>query len=322
MITKSAYKRLLGITIFVVFCLILIGGIVRSTGSGLGCPDWPKCFGSFVPPTHVSQLPENYKEIYKVAGKTIADFDAFKTWTEYLNRLFGAFTGFMILLTLLFSFSYKKDSRKVITWSFLAFIAVGFNGWLGAVVVSSHLKPIILTAHMIMAIVLSFILIYLHVITSNADSLVFGIEKNKADKLLKLGYAVIVITLIQVVLGTQVREEIDHVVKANPDLLRSLWISKLGLGFLIHRSFSLVLIIFQVLYLRGIWTLENKDPSISNTAKAMTASLALSVLSGISLAYLDFPRSMQPLHLLSALVLISIQFWSILLVRRSRMNMG
>ena len=115
---KKHFHQSIVVSLFAVYFLIFVGGLVRSTGSGMGCPDWPKCFGQWVPPLEKSELPSNYKEIFKVQGKEIADFNAFKSWTEYFNRLIGVVIGFCVLGVFITSFSYFKDHKDITFMSF------------------------------------------------------------------------------------------------------------------------------------------------------------------------------------------------------------
>ena len=69
------FRRLGIITIFAVYIVILMGGIVRASGAGMGCPDWPTCFGQWIPPTEEAQLPPNYHETYAQRGYENTQFN-------------------------------------------------------------------------------------------------------------------------------------------------------------------------------------------------------------------------------------------------------
>eukprot|EP01137_Pigoraptor_chileana_P025461 Opistho-2@95006 len=235
------FRKLGILTIITIYLLVLAGGIVRSTGSGMGCPDWPKCFGMLIPPTDVSQLPHNYQEIYAEKLHGEVEFNATKTWIEYANRLLGAFTGIVVFATFIASiFYYFKKDRVIVYLSFLGVILIGANGVLGKYVVDSFLKPGVVTLHMLLAVLVVFVLLYA---IARAWSEVISVETISQKSTLNL---VLVLTLVlstsQVLLGTQVREAIDGVV-ANPlfGYNRNTWIEQMGLPFLIHRSYSLII---------------------------------------------------------------------------------
>jgi len=300
------FRRLALLTVVVVYLLILIGGIVRSTGSGMGCPDWPKCFGSWVPPTEVSQLPPNYQEIYGAKLKGEVEFNPTKTWIEYLNRLFGAFTGVLVFGTLLASIPFFKKDRPIFYMSLAAFLLTGFQGWLGSKVVSAELSPFIVTLHMLLAIVIVFVLLYVM-----ARSYVGKVEVEKVvnkpliNKWLKW---TIGLSLLQVLIGTQVREAMDDVMVNLGNEGRNKWVENLGISFYIHRSYSIIILFLHVglVYLLSKY-IQTKG-IVSKLSNALLAIVIIEIVTGIILAYLSVPAVAQPIHLTLATVAVGMQF--------------
>ncbi|MFM8342059.1 MAG: COX15/CtaA family protein, partial [Methylomonas sp.] len=159
-LAASRFRRLGTLTIFAVYFVILVGGIVRASGAGMGCPDWPTCFGQWVPPTTEAELPANYHEIYAARGYQNTEFNPVKTWTEYTNRLVGVTIGFLIFLTAWSSRIYLKADKAIFYLAVSVFLLVGFQGWLGSAVVASNLKPLMITLHMLLALFIVALLIY------------------------------------------------------------------------------------------------------------------------------------------------------------------
>ncbi|GAB2615601.1 heme A synthase [Emticicia sediminis] len=316
--THGKVFRKLGFwTVGAIYFLILVGGIVRATGSGMGCPDWPKCFGTWIPPTDISQLPSNYKEIYGAKLKGEVEFNAIKTWIEYINRLVGVAIGFLVFGTFVSSLiSFRKKDKIIVFLSLLATILVAFEGWLGSKVVSSELHPVMITLHMILSVIIVFILLY-----AVARSYNYVIEvEDVADKssLSFLVSAAIFLTIGQVLLGTQVREVVDQVASVMGDALRTDWVANLGGKFQMHAFFSIVIVIINFLIYYRINKSINEKGLLSKFANWLLITVGIELISGLSLTYLGFPKMMQPVHLTLGTLAVGIQFVIFLFLNKER----
>jgi cytochrome c oxidase assembly protein subunit 15 len=301
---EQRFRSLAFLTVIIIYLVILAGGIVRSTGSGMGCPDWPKCFGRWVPPTEISQLPANYQEIYGAKLKGEVEFNAVKTWIEYANRLVGVLSGFFVLATLLASLTYLKKDNAIVWGSLVAFLLIGANGWLGSRVVATELAHYMITIHMLLAIAVAFALLFV-LVRSNAAQL--KIERLKITSQRWLLFVALVLTVGQIILGTQVREALDEVVKRLGYTERNNWISNLNWQFYIHRSFSLVLLVFHLIVIYQLRKLP-KVNWLENLTKALISVVVIEIGTGILMAYFGVPAIAQPIHLVLALVMVGLQF--------------
>lgn len=343
--SEKRFIRLNLITIVVTLLLILAGGIVRSTGSGMGCPDWPKCFDQYVPPTSASQLPADYKENYvaervvknerfaktldKLGKGHLADsirhdesilqpetFNVAKTWTEYLNRLMGAATGFLLVGLVIYSFAYRKTAKRIVVLSWVNLIVVAFQAWLGSIVVSTNLVPWIVTVHMLLALVILAILVYTYNYAQQMHKAV-TIVMAKVVWLKVLIFLAIVVSVLQIVLGTEVREAVDTVSKALMYNDRESWLTRVGKIFSYHRDSAMVVLILNIIIYKLVKDRFNGKATALMVANSIAVVLIIQILTGLILSNFALPPYAQALHILFSTLLFSLQYYLYLLVYKT-----
>ncbi|CAI8383606.1 MAG: Heme A synthase [Owenweeksia sp. TMED14] len=329
----SILRRLLQLSIVFTFLVIIAGSIVRMTGSGMGCPDWPKCFGLIIPPVNVSQVlwvPNTFfnegqmilkDEKLLVASRSFNThleidysnwiqydrhdyiiFNPVHTWIEYINRLLGALLGIPILLASIFIFYRIRSHPKWSLTIFAALITLLFEAWLGKIVVDGNLIPHQITFHLAGAFVLLGLLALLYRSVSSEWEIHAFVAERDIKGLVEIRTTVLYIFIllsfflsIQIILGTQVREEVDVLMK-NFGVTGSRlgWVSKLSQMILVHRSFSLVILILSFYLLKkskGLGGLRFR-------AGVILIIFIFEAFLGASMYYLDIPRIIQPIHII------------------------
>jgi cytochrome c oxidase assembly protein subunit 15 len=327
----KAFLKFAKITLVLVYVVVIAGSVVRMTGSGMGCPDWPKCFGYMIPPTdeetllwdegksfHKGEVIIYQERLYKATDDfttskdfkdanwelytkhDYAKFNPYHTWTEFINRLFGALAGLATIILAIWSFKFWNKNKKLAVLAVLVVIGMGFEAWLGATVVYSVLLPVKITVHMLMALVIIGMMI--SIVYQSADRAL----EHKADPLLKklIGIAILM-TLIQVVLGTQVREFVDEQIKSLGESNPESWLVSPPVLFYIHRSFSILMLLTNAYILYRVHKFNLGYP----IAKWIFGFVVLAALSGIIIYYADFPILSQPMHLVVASVIFGLQYY-------------
>jgi cytochrome c oxidase assembly protein subunit 15 len=306
----NRFHNIVLVTLISIYLVILAGGIVRSTGSGMGCPHWPKCFDSYIPPVEESDLPADYKEIYKVQGHP-AEFNVYKTWTEYGNRLIGAIAGLIVVYQCIYAIRFLKSKPKFFWFSLLLAFLMGSQGLLGAKLVSSFLAPLLITLHMAVALIIMGVLVWLLIAVKLEKESLNATSTKESDilskKYTRIMWALILLTVIQIFLGTKVREAIDVISYALDYQYKETWIDRIGSVFIVHRSYSIFLTVAIAYITFILYQKRFIYPVAFKYVTVICVIMGIEIIAGITLAYFALPSWMQPLHLLLATLLLSAQ---------------
>ena len=330
---KQYFLNISKTALVLVYLVIAAGALVRMTGSGMGCPDWPKCFGYYIPPTELKELqfiagkeydkgqviikdetlfvaktnfkatatynPNNWEKYTK---HDYAIFNPLHTWVEYINRLLGALAGLACLVMAIGSFWYWKSNKKNTVFSWIVVMMMGFQAWLGKTVVDSVLSPFKITTHMVVALLI--VALILCVIKKCSLTHTSATSSGKFNLLLLLA---LFLSIIQIIVGTQVRQHIDTEIK-NGVTASILWLQNPTFLFYLHRSFSLI-----VLGINGYLFLLNRKLRLEFSKMNWVIGLIVAeICTGIAMYYFNFPFASQPIHLIIASLLFGFQWYLVL----------
>ncbi len=320
----TRFQKLATAALISLLVLMFVGATVRVTGAGMGCPDWPTCWGCLIPPTRLDQvdfdkLPiEKFRKKAERLGRDPAEitvenlrkeFNPRHVWTEFLNRLTSIPVGILTLAMFIASF-WERPKRPLVFWvSFASVIIVFINAWMGARIVYSGLKPGVITTHLALAMGLIGLLVY---------SAWRGTEKpwriivrNQKLSQLRLATGLILFaTITQGIMGSQVREMTDELSKLHLSTPRETWIHELEQSwiYLIHRSFSWLTL--AACLWAWFLTKRYREGGVSWLENSVIAIMFTQMLLGVVMAQVHIYSWSQVLHVgLAAVMLALVCLW-------------
>lgn len=316
---KFAFAALVSVLV-----LLFAGAIVRVTGAGLGCPDWPTCWGCLVPPWKVEQVDLSKIDFEKFQKKAerlgrdpesvtpeslLDSFNARHVWTEFTNRLLALPVGLFSMITLIAAFGRPRGQRIVILTAFASLLLVLINAWMGAMVVYSGLKPGVLTTHMALAMLLVAVLAFT-VWRGTARPRRLPLAPGSRSRVWWLVGSLFALVVIEGIMGTQIREMTDEMAKSHEGEPRSEWIGELEQTtvYLLHRSFSWV--IFALTLVAFFLTRRATGGREGRAARIVLAMVVVQMLLGVIMAQIHIYAAVQVLHVgLTGILLAGVVFW-------------
>ena len=215
-------------------------------------------------------------------------FNVWNTWLEYINRLIGALAGLFILGGFIYAWRQKEKKRIKILLGLGLILLTFFQAWWGSMVVATNIVPWVLTIHMVIAtIMISWQIL---IISTWSNSLI------TISRTLKImAFIGLIIFLFQIIIGTQVRQIVDHWLDSSSR--SDLVLDKFDL-FLSHRSLALLVVLFSLFL--GIYSYLTKQKLVE--IKIFIICVIIEAFVGKILADYSLPYFLQPIHLLLAMV--------------------
>ncbi len=320
------YRKLAWVIVFFTFDLIVFGGFTRLTDSGLGCPDWPGCYGEanpFLAHEHIAAA-----EALMPTGPVTK----VKAWIEMIHRFLAMGIGFLIIGLMIASWVQwrRAKGRAASPWlPTLLFVWVLVQGAFGAWTVTLKLQPVIVTLHLLFGMTLLALAAWLggredHLL--HPGPALAPLEAAKLRSLRPLAWLAGAGLLVQLALGGWVSTNYATLACNDFPLCQgqivpemdfehgfTLWreLGKTAAGHYlpfsaltaihwVHRNFALVVVLVIGLAAWRAWRL----PGLHGTARNLALVLFMQAFTGIATVFFSFPLAIAVLHNAGAALLV------------------
>jgi cytochrome c oxidase assembly protein subunit 15 len=315
----ARFRKLAWVTAFLTLDLIMFGSFTRLTDSGLGCPDWPGCYG------HSNPLSAGEPIRAAESAQPTGPVTMTKAWIEMLHRYFAMGIGLLIIILAVQAWRrIRTDATAPSPWlATAALVWVCVQGAFGALTVTMKLQPVIVTAHLVGGVALLALLVWLALRESPEPPVAVT-----ARRLRLLGAAAMAVVVIQIALGGWVSS--NYAVLACTDFphCQGAWIPPMDFehGFTlwralgmtgdgevipfqalvaihwVHRAFALVVVGVVAGLIWRAWSLVG----LARVARGLLAILLLQVATGLSNIVLEWPLLAAVLHSGGAAMLVAL----------------
>ncbi len=304
---RTRYRKLVFFTWFLTLDLIMFGAFVRLTDSGLGCPDWPGCYGKISP----IGAADHIRQAYEAMPFGPVSFP--KAWIEMIHRYVGAFLGLLIIFIVIMAWRHRKTLGHTPKLAIATLIAVCLQGAFGAWTVTLKLMPIIVTAHLLGGMILLAMMTWLAAREKQHERVSVA-----ALRWLPWMVAGFVLLFIQIALGGWVSTNYAALACMDFPTCNGQWMPAMdlqngfslirGLGELptgemisqqalvgihwIHRNFAWVVFAYMGTL---AWQMR-AEPGLRNPATWVLALLCAQLFTGLTTIFFEWPLLIAVLH--------------------------
>ncbi len=284
----TLFRRFALLSTIGTYIVIFAGGLVRVSGAGLGCPDWPRCFGGWIPPLTASDLP---------ASVNPATFNYTLAWIEYLNRLSGMILGLFIAATAILAIVQYRRTPRILYPSIGAALLIAFQGWQGGQVVLSELHSLAVSIHLVLALMIVSLMTYV------AQQAFYIEESDSAPAVVYPGSVSVaiatlwILTVMQIIVGANVRADIESLIVTNPlatdhellALVGGVKYAHLLLGVVVAAmAFAVGVLVYR--------TTPRPDPIVKISVWSLIVLVAVQMSLGTGLIAVALPPLLQLFH--------------------------